>query len=158
MCNKIYELQKCNSTVTSVNENDIKANIKLFENAFIVVWYQNRIKFCKIENKNCQLSLDEFSSIVRLRIFDDNKELHVWRSNGVLRGRLREDTEGDEIEYVIAIQLLNSAPFIEKDDELNKTKMKFLKTRNYIGYSDDIAQAGYIDCRFVGFENDNFLK
>jgi hypothetical protein len=158
MSNKIYELQTCNSIVTLVNENDLKANIKLFENAFIVVWYQNSIKFYKIENKKCQVPLDEFSTIVRLRIFDEKKELHVWRSNGILIGRLREDAEGDKIEYIIAKQLLNSSLLFDEGDGIDNINRKFLKTRNYIGYSDDITQAGYIDCRFVGFENDNLHK
>jgi len=109
-----------------------------------------------------------------MRLFDKEKELHLWRSNGVLKGRLRKDTEGQETEYVTTKQILNGTSFEDRDigilakeekcteyylpfaelkniPDKNKDRIAII-TRNYIGYSEGIKQAGYTDSRFVDFE------
>lgn len=113
----------------------------------------------------------ESKYIQKLRVFDSSKELLIWRSKDRLKGRIRIDGEGEEIEVVEANQVLwgtrlvdirNNFAEITEDrgttlilpitnlDIDNHIKRIFIKTRNYIGYTPNY-QATYIDCRFVGF-------
>jgi len=174
--NHKYELGTCRSQVDFLSDNEITDKIKSFKIAKAVAWYYDEIVFYKIENGNFNITkrLDE---LVRLRLFDENKELHVWRTNGTLKGRLRSDSiegDGDETEFVEAKPLLNGTsfspsrsgigitaieekgikydlPFTELETMVGTKNRIILLTRNYIGYSD-IGQAGYIDCRFIKFD------
>lgn len=175
MENNKYKLEQCMSEVISINsDNEIKEAIEKFVNAKAIVWYYDKIEFYSIENNKWSYDLRDYNEIVRLRIFDKEKELHLWRSNGVLKGRLRNDSKGDGTDFVIAKQILNGTIFTssgisikateEKDTEYDLTYKKpenissdtkdkiALLTRNYIDYTSDINQAFYCDSRFVDFE------
>ena len=166
-----YKLHYCNSEVKLLHE--VEKWKGEFKNAKAVAWYFDAIVFYNIENgkwsKPLRDNLEE--ELVRLRVFDEYKEMHIWRSNGELKGRLRTDADGNTIGYVKGNQFLNGTSFdkteteiIAKEDkgtyyELPYPDFKNIKsdgrlvlvTRNYIGYND-IGQAGYIDSRFVDFE------
>jgi len=114
--------------------------------------------------------------IQKLRVFNLNKELLVWRSRGHLKGRLRtDDDNGAETEVVVAHQVLFGTkkgkkygenlteiteargtsltlPFanLTVDDKRNRI---CIKTYNYVGYNA-LRQATYEDCRFVSFTDD----
>ena len=173
-----YQLGICRSKVDLLyEEKDILLNINAFLSGKAVAWYYGEIVFYKIENGNFNVTkrLDE---LVRLRLFDEDKELHIWRSNGILKGRLRSDSiegDGDTTEYIEAKPLLNGTsffpsrsgsgiyatekkgisydlPFPELEPLIGTEENRItLLTRNYIGYFD-IGQAGYVDCRFVKFD------
>lgn len=111
--------------------------------------------------------------VQKIRIFDKDKELLIWRSGNGFKGRYREDRDGDEVDVVDVKQVLFGT---DKEDlkngftrisekrgteiilpftglEVNdKDKRVFIQTRNYIGYNE-AHQATYIDCRFMGFMN-----
>jgi CRISPR-associated protein (TIGR03984 family) len=117
-----------------------------------------------------------FKYVQRLRVFDANKELHVWRTNGVWKARLRIDDEGDDMDVVVAHQLLFGTtaekssdgftaisekrgtklilPFsnLNVDDGRNRI---FVKTHNYVK-PNAVHQASYVDCRFVAFADDKY--
>jgi CRISPR-associated protein (TIGR03984 family) len=117
-----------------------------------------------------------FKYVQRLRVFDANKEMHVWRTNGVWKARLRIDDEGDDMDVVVAHQLLFGTtpsalnggfteisekrgtklilPFsnLKVDDERNRI---FIKTHNYVK-PNAVHQASYVDCRFVAFTDDKY--
>ena len=116
----------------------------LFDKATFVVWQHHGVFIGNLLDDTELSKLYEWtdeSNIVRIRAFDEDKEVHLWRtSNGVI-GRIRTDNKGqEEIEYVETSMKLRS--------EIDKNK--FLTTRNYIGYNS-IGQAGYVDSRFVEF-------
>lgn len=141
------------------------------DNAQAVVWYYDKIEFYQIVNGAWDRPYREsiLDEVVRVRIFNRAKEVHVWRSNNRLKGRLRiDDGDGEDIEYVRANQVMNGTKFEAKNGFLVATEEKGIHyelpfsrlvehcqqierlavvTRNYIGYND-IGQAGYIDCRF----------
>ena len=173
-----YELDKCRSKVDLLStENDILLNIDAFQSGKAVAWYYGEIVFYHIEGGNWKISMKGLDELVRLRLFDEDKELHVWRSNGILKGRLRSDSiedDGDTTEYIEAKPVLNGTtfsgsesgsgicatekkgirfdlPFPELEPLIGTENRITLLTRNYIGYSD-IGQAGYVDCRFVKFD------
>ncbi|MCX9011182.1 MAG: CRISPR-associated protein Csx19 [Candidatus Methanoperedens sp.] len=117
--------------------------------------------------------------IQKMRLFDQNQELYIWRENKKnFRGRLRVDSDGDEIDVVDAKQVLwgtNSKSFGDfseifeergtkiilpfKDLKIDKNENRaFILTRNYISYEtydSSYKQAGYGDCRFVAFTDKN---
>jgi CRISPR-associated protein (TIGR03984 family) len=168
-----YELKSCNTQVKSItDDNALLESINTFSNAKAVAWYFDEIVFYNIENNNWNTPMKGLDELVRLRIFNNEQELHIWRSNGALKGRLRVDTKGNDIECVDAMPLLNGTAFdklnpgiIASEDKgihyclpypeleiITGSKNRIaLLTRNYIGYSD-IGQASYIDCRFIDFE------
>jgi len=168
-----YKIDKCKSTVDFLSdERKMPEFINAFKTAKAVAWYYDEIVFYNIEDNNWNTPMKGFDELVRLRIFNKNEELHIWRSNGVLKGRQRVDSKGDETEYLDAVPLLNGTTFDFADLGIVATEEKginyylpyqalktlvssenriVLKTRNYIGYSE-IGQAGYVDCRFIDFE------
>lgn len=107
----------------------------------------------------------------RLRLFNEKRELYVWRDGESLKARLRVDGDGDDIDVVDACQVLwgtRSTPvgqFTELNEERgtrllvplrdirvdDKKRRVFIKTRNYIGYHKNCL-ATYMDCRFLGFD------
>jgi CRISPR-associated protein (TIGR03984 family) len=113
--------------------------------------------------------------IQRIRIFNKNEELLLWRCEGILKGRYRNDNQGKEVWAVENNQVLfgtrnpenkpptaNSTTIIEDrgteitlpfklkinvDEHKNRVK---IKTLNYICFNE-IHQATYADSRFVEF-------
>jgi len=115
-------------------------------------------------------SLD-FNFIQKMRIFNDNEELLLWRRKDSLNGRLRIDGEGEETDIVEVNQVLFGTTsektgdgYIKLSEERGteiilpdknyqvdtKKKRVAIKTRNYIGYTENL-QATYKDVRFVKF-------
>jgi CRISPR-associated protein (TIGR03984 family) len=114
--------------------------------------------------------------VQRLRVFNQDEELLLWRSGDGFKGRCRKDGEGDEVDVVDAKQVLfgtdaravgnggYSEIFEERGTRLvlpfenlqvNEAQKRIaLKTRNYIDYNA-AHQATYVDCRFVGFADHN---
>lgn len=143
------------------------------QDAWAVVWCDHEVRIGRWKSDCLAFpSGEDFESryLQRLRLFNEYSELHVWRTNGVFKGRFRRDDDsGTETDVVIARQLLygtdaervegGSRLFEErgmglsfpitglKADQKNRL---FIETRNYIGYSSE-CQATYIDCRFVAF-------
>ena len=91
--------------------------------------------------------------IQRMRLFNKDKELHIWRKNdGLFSGRLRIDEEGNDTDVVDVCQLLWGTDsdqmeeftriYEERGTELilpfkisvNENERVFIKTRNYISY------------------------
>lgn len=162
-----YTILLCHSQ--SENVANWQAEITKFTDAKAVVWYYDKIEFLNITG---EWTGRDVSEIVRLRIFDAEKELHVWQTNGTLKARLRTDNTGEGAEFVEARQILNGTtfngengditatedkgicyhlPFVIENYKAGMSKRIALVTRNYIDYSD-IGQAGYVDSRFVQFE------
>lgn len=150
----------------------------------VVAWLDNELKIDTLEKFDKYFKEKEVMLIQRLRIFNKESELHVWRSNGELKGRLRQDKEAQEIgyeetEYLDADQLLwgtrvkkvkgkNASDylFLSEDrgtqltipnffgDKVNENSRIFIKTRNYIGFTQ-AHHATYVDSRFVEFVPNN---
>ncbi|MCR6546880.1 type III-D CRISPR-associated protein Csx19 [Dehalobacterium formicoaceticum] len=115
--------------------------------------------------------------LLKMRIFNQEQELHLWKSKGnIFKKRLRIDniSDGEEQEVVDAQQILwgtkaNAVGYWTelKEDRgteliiplpisacsVNTGKKRIaLTTRNYISYNNR-CQAGYVDCRFVKIAN-----
>lgn len=117
-------------------------------------------------------------NLIKLRIFDANSELYVWRTNlGGFKGRLRTDGVGSFTDVVDAKQVI----FGTKAELIGESYMKLsekrgteiimpladigisenaindmdgrlcIQTRSYIGVIKETGQASYEDVRFVEF-------
>jgi len=143
----------------------------------VVAWLDYKVLIGLWQNQDFLFHENEtfdLKYVQRLRVFDKQKELLVWRSNGGWKGRLRIDDQGEETDVVVAHQLLFgtrgerlSPQFakleedrgttlvlplkdIDFDEKDNPSTRVFIKTRNYIKINA-VHQAGYCDCRFVAF-------
>lgn len=107
------------------------------------------------------------------RVFDNDKELLIWRTADGFKARMRIDKEGEDTTVVDARQVLfgtRARPLGSEFTELAEDrgtrlivplvnlhidagkKRLFLYTRNYVGFNE-ASQAGYVDCRFVAISD-----
>lgn len=111
--------------------------------------------------------------IQKLRLFNNDKELLIWKTSEGLKARLRTDGDGTEVNVIEAEQIVlgtnvetGSGYSVLKEKRgtriilpLNnlsvdeKKKRLKIKTRNYVGFDEETGQSGYCDCRFVEFKN-----
>lgn len=156
------------------NWDAIGAQIK---DGLVVCWLHYELLFGRITNgavsfPNVEALPNIDKHLVRLRAFNKDKELHLWRSGQDVKGRLRVDTEGDTTDYIETDLYLwgnpaDGAPegyvhlkeergwdaVVPFDGTLPKNGVLRLATRNYIGYDEETCQAGYVDSRFVSIHN-----
>ena len=184
------ELKKIKTVVQEPKHEDLELKENLDEQlkpwfeerfkkkSYIVSYLDYKVLIGTWENGKCHFHEDGTINpkyIRKLRLFNEDEELFVWRSSDSLNGRYRKDEEGDETDVVDAKQVLFGTDTDKDDlkdgftrisekrgtkivlpfsglDVKNKTEDKrvFVQTRNYIGYND-VHQATYIDCRFMGF-------
>jgi CRISPR-associated protein (TIGR03984 family) len=181
MSNSIYGIFTCRSEAETgdcapaeVTDLIMKYGTAMTE-GYAVCWLNHAVRIGRVSGGMPVFAddstADYAADLVELRLFDAESELYVWRKDGGFGYRVRRDCEGNVMEYVQARQPLwgtrvagegNSWSTIEEDRgirfevpftglELTPLKRLCLVTRNYIGYNE-IDQAGYVDCRFVGFE------
>ena len=155
-----------------------------FEKGYAIVWLDNEVLIGQWLNHNFHFYNGKnftFKYLQRLRVFNPQKEIYIWRSNSNWQGRIRVDYEGDKKEDIVMAQQLlfgtqgkqlnpQFAEISEKrgtklilplsnlkfDDKEYLKPRVFIKTHNYVK-SNPIGQATYYDCRFVAFtdyEND----
>lgn len=176
-----YKIQTVNSSVEKIDFSDNLPeilNTKLSGEKYNVVAYLDyevKIGFCT-KDKDYNFIFSDNSKIdtkyiQKIRVFNKNEELYLWRSNNSLKGRIRKDSIGTSTEYLDVEQVIfgtdnkSNNDFITLSEskrgikitlpdngfEVNeKEKRVAIKTRNYIDYNE-IFQATYKDCRFVEF-------
>ena len=187
MLDDIYEIKTIYSKVerkdmdNELNNDAFIQKIKDVGKGYIVCWLDYAILFGIVQNGEIKFYNNESPDFNRylqkLRIFNENEELYLWRSGNKLKYRYRKDGvsegEGNEVEYIDADQVMYGSKFEVKDDfievsekrgiryivpkgfigdnlidDINNNKKRLvLHTRNYIGYNK-IGQAGFVDSRF----------
>lgn len=149
--------------------------------SYVVAYLDYKVLIGRYEDKAFCFSKKEDEAfkpkhIQKLRIFNETQEIFIWRSSEGLKGRLRIDETGDTTDVVDAHQVLFGTkaepvdgnytkitekrgtelilPFVLSNIDAKRNRV-FIKTRNYIDYIDynEVNQATYVDCRFVGFWN-----
>jgi len=174
---KLIELHSHAEPIDDIDSDKLDAVIR--ENfagrCYVVAWLDYKVLIGIWEDEAFHFyGGEQFEEkyIQRLRVFNQQKEFHVWRSNGRLKGRLRTDNlSGTGSTVVVAHQVLFGTtaralnahfteiserrgtklilPFsnVKVDDKQNRV---FIKTHSYITFNP-VHQATYSDCRFVGF-------
>ncbi len=159
-------------------EDVLIENIK--EKSLAVVWLDYKVLIGTWDGKDFQFYNDEtFENkyLQRMRVFNKDREMLIYRAGNGFKGRLRiDDKDGKDTEIIVATQVLFGTkkgkkcndsyteiteergtslvlPFggLNVDD---KKKRIFIKTHNYIDYNA-VNQATYVDCRFVEFTDEN---
>ena len=161
-------------------EDVLMENIK--EKSFAVVWLDYKVLIGTWDGKDFQFYNDEtFENkyLQRMRVFNKDREILIYRTGNGFKGRLRlDDKNGTGTEIIVANQVLFGTqkgkkcndsyteitekrgtslvlPFGELDvDDNDKKNRVFIKTHNYIDYNA-VNQATYVDCRFVEFTDKN---
>lgn len=151
------------------------------KDSFVVAYLNDKVIIGKYsDNKFTFLNNEQldWETIQRIRIFNENGEVMLWKSDGKLIGRHRKDSEGEQTWFVENDQVLFGTKSEDLEDytrltedrgtevvvpltgftlskENKKEKVK-VTTRNYIGYNE-IHQATYVDNRLVNifFESKN---
>lgn len=180
---KLYEIKTKTEPISEISA--LEETMRHFnEDGYVVAYLTYGVYVGRYKNREFEfyekLELNP-DFIIRLRIFNENQELYIWKTGNKLSGRLRIDTDGSSTPVIDAYQVLWGTDkkelkdgwtriFEERGTELilpffditvdNSKKRLFLKTRNYIDFHSHIYLATYIDCRFVGFfdHNKNPLK
>jgi CRISPR-associated protein (TIGR03984 family) len=175
----MYEIKQINSSAETggiVNQINSVISEKFAENGLIVVWLNYSVLFgiLKEGEKNFYQGQtpDWGKHLIRLRVFNEQKELLIWKSNKNFKYRLRVDEpKGEETEFIDAKQIIwgtKSVPLdgvfskIQEDRgvefiipfsnlNLSVNKRLVLITRNYLDYNE-IKQVGIVDTRFVKIE------
>ncbi len=158
---------------------DVSGSIRSFINrdAIAVAYLDNEILVGEFKSGNLHFVDNRMpgpSFIQRFRVFNEDCELLMWRSGGVVMGRFRTDLEGEESYFVEASQVLFGTRVDEKVDKegfvqlredrgtgillparcvvgiISETSRLAVRTRNYVSYTE-CWQAAYTDARFVGF-------
>lgn len=174
---KLIELHSYAEPVNDIDRD--KLYVVLRENfagkCYVVAWLDYKVLIGTWEDEAFHFYKGEqFEQkfIQRLRVFNQQKEFLVWRSNGRLKGRLRtDDFSGTGTTAVVAHQVLFgttsqalNAHFTEISEVRgtklilpfsnvkvdNKRSRVFIKTHNYVTFNA-VHQATYSDCRFVAF-------
>lgn len=188
MLDDIYEIGTIRSKVEAkdmdneLNNDAFIQKIKEVDKGYIVCWLDYAVLFGIIQSGEIKFynnELPDFNKYLqKLRVFNEKKELYIWRSGNKFKFRYREDGVSDEdgeiVEYIDADQVMYGSKFEVKDEfievsekrgiryivpkefignssieDLNKNEKRLvLHTRNYIGYNE-IGQAGFVDSRFL---------
>lgn len=176
------ELKQISSKVEIIAEiNDLKETISKYFNTpgFAIAYLTNDVLIGRVINGEFKFYQDKTIQpeyILKLRIFNTQKELFLWQTEEGIKGRVREDLEGTGTYVVDACQVLWgtdkekltdgwSRIFEERGTELilpfsninvnNRKNRLFIRTRNYIQFHPITCLATYSDCRFVEFLDHN---
>jgi CRISPR-associated protein (TIGR03984 family) len=180
---KYDEIKTTSISIEINSDGDILKNAPA--NAWFIAYLDSRVVIGRLENNLFsyykQLNNDVIlENIQKLRVFNNNDELFVWRTSlGGHRARLRTDESGTGRGIVDANQVLFGTeakpangdtlystltekrgteiiiPLVElgiKNVEINAQKGRLcIHTRSYIGTIEETGQATYEDVRFVEF-------
>lgn len=188
MLDDIYEIRTIHSKIEVKDIDNGLTNeafiqkINEFDKGYIVCWVDYAVLFGIVQSGEIKFynnELPDFNKYLqKLRVFNEKRELYIWRSEDKFKFRYREDEvsdkDGETVEYIDAEQVMYGSKFEVKDEfievsekrgiryivprefignnsieDLNKNEKRLvLHTKNYIGYNE-VGQAGFIDSRFL---------
>lgn len=179
---KLFPIKSKPQTIDRLRIEDfdveIEKRIKDNSDCFVVLYLDYKVIIGRYVNGAFQFFNNERFErkyIRKIRIFNQDQELLLWRTSNAFKGRFRVDETGDDVYVVDAEQVLFGTEkeklkgytriFEKRATELilpfqglsmnDKKDRVFIRTRNYIG-SNEVNQATYVDCRFMGFKNAKF--
>ncbi|MHA1439593.1 MAG: type III-D CRISPR-associated protein Csx19 [Promethearchaeota archaeon] len=149
------------------------------DNGYLICWLNHEILFGKIQDGNLiffRNNLPNFDEhLIKLRVFNENKELYIWKNLNGFKYRYRIDQQGETTyDYIDAKQIIwgtkskklteffseikeeRGIKFIIPSDWLNGKSLNdnnrlIMKTRNYLSYNN-LGQASFTDSRIVNIK------
>lgn len=150
----MYHFKKVKSVSSTPEWPGLRKAAEELGSGHIILWQHHGIFIGEISSGqiNWLGKPDEDEKhIQRVRAFNETTELHFWRQGNHMNGRKREESDsGDETEVNDITMKLRGA-VANVMPEMNN-EILGIKTRQYIGYHPVTHQAGYVDCRYVDFE------
>jgi len=181
-------LIQLNTTVTLYNAMQVQNLQSLIaetmsDQAWVVAWLDDSVLIGRYAQNKFIFYDDkafDYKTIKKIRIFNESKELFIWRHGQTYKGRLRTDNlemDGEKQDIVVANQILcgtqlgnksiSHPDFTEiredsgasliipfKKDQVkhinDKSQRMYVQTYNYVEKNEGY-QATYADCRFVTF-------
>lgn len=176
---KLIDLESNSVLFSDIKNENIDSLLKenFVGKSYVVVWLDYKVLIGACSNGVLCFCNDEtfdYKYVQRLRVFDLQKELLIWRSSGKWNGRMRTDNlEGKGTVVVEAKQVVYGTDVIPVNEQFTEirekraTKLKlnipftnmkvddkqnriFIKTFNYTK-TNAVNQVTYFDCRFVEF-------
>lgn len=188
MMEELPKIQELKCRIEYINKLESLEDINQYledKDYLVYIITLSGISFGEFSNYQFKLIEDitKLDRLEELRIFDKERELHIWRQSdgkggSVLKGRLRIDNPIEEAEqcyYGDAKQLLfganrehlqNGFTFLKEDrgfgviipnsllSKLKDNPRLYLCTRNYLEEWDN-GQLSYCDSRFISIEGVN---
>ncbi|MBP9006422.1 MAG: TIGR03984 family CRISPR-associated protein [Candidatus Syntrophosphaera sp.] len=188
MMEELPKIQELKCRIEYINKLESLEDINQYledKDYLVYIITLSGISFGEFRNYQFKLIEDitKLDRLEELRIFDKERELHIWRQSdgkggSVLKGRLRIDNpieEAAQCYYRDAKQLLfgtkreylqNGFTFLKEDrgfgviipnsllSELKDNPRLYLCTRNYLEEWDN-GQLSYCDSRFISIEGVN---
>ncbi|MCK9280544.1 MAG: CRISPR-associated protein Csx19 [Melioribacteraceae bacterium] len=175
MGNNGLELIKIKSRAESVtiDSNSLETSIvaKIKDDSYFLAFLNNNVlvgKFGSGKFIDGDSQLIDSNHLQKLRVFNKNEELLIWKTNGELKARYRKDEEGDDSLAVDAHQVLFGTetkgniiseergtsialPFEVPEMKPGNPKDRVkIHTRNYLSLNE-AGQYSYTDSRLIGF-------
>ena len=173
---KLISISSTSEPARYIKTGELKAQLKAFlpEPALVVVFLDNRVLAGRWTGNLFQFyegQTIEEKYIQRIRVFNQNKEFHAWRTFNGMKGRNRTDFQGTKVNVAIAEVVLFGTTSENKGNGFSEISEKrgtrllvpfenlvidekinrlFIKTHYYIE-CNPVGQATYTDCRFVSF-------
>ncbi len=172
------------STVTTGNcvYDELYEITRGFEGLKTVCWFNYEIRF-GIFSEDFLRQIGGFDNfckhIIRCRIFDQERELFVWKTEDRIKYRIRNDQSGEKVEVIDADQVMWGRNFVSSDGMIKVSESRgikyelpescvenpllpvterlVLRTRNYVDYNE-IGQASFVDSRFVSIRMEEVRK
>jgi CRISPR-associated protein (TIGR03984 family) len=179
MKNNGLELKKIKSVTEykdySIDTIESDISKKITNDSFVLAFLVNEVLIGKFRAGKIVFPLGkklEAKYLQKLRIFNNDEELFIWKSGEKLKSRYRKDSEGEDTISIDAFQVLfgtetentidgtiikedrgTSIELLLKVDAMNADKPADrvkIHTRNYLELRSD-GQYQYIDSRLIGF-------
>lgn len=172
---KLHEIYSEVRTIDKIVDLEQTLKDTFGEDGFVVAYMTDKILIGKYLGNSLNFpSNHSFDPrfLLRVRVFNQSRELLLWNTGSTLQGRVRIDGQGEKTYVVDAPQLLWGTDyehigngytriFEQRGTELllplpdlridqNKRRV-FIKTRNYIEFNPTTHLASYCDCRFIDF-------
>lgn len=151
----VYQIEKCKSKIESIELSSFDDILRHMTEGYAVLWQHHDVFVGEISQNSINWANDnkpesDFKKhLVRLRVFNNERESHFWRTGDKIKGRLRIDMEGDDVSYVDTSLNLRGVAGVQVQKLNSNNQSFFIKTRNYLNQGN--TQAGYVDSRFVEF-------
>ena len=141
----------------------IKSRVEGIKNYKVVLWKYDGLYISNSDNEGDTIDWDtlDIQDVIRLRAFNTNEEIHIWRSNKRLFFREQDDLQknvGHDEKNKIAREMIVMGSVKDKLENQWKEfkgigdRKIAIKTYHYFNKVNELGQVGYVDMRFVEFK------
>lgn len=152
------------NTFTIDDQSALAEKVNAIQDGFAIFWLYHNLCLARICDGQLAFAETpgryELRDIARVRLFDSEREFHIWRSGPQLKGRELIGTRSGYPAFTetqlrvvgkVAEQVLRLCPEL-LDPKGRAEDQIAVRTRDYIDFNE-IGQATYVDSQLLGFIN-----